>query len=296
MTPRAQLPWAERLRRELQSLRDRASRLSRAEDALGPRCARCEGETLLGALPSEAGPLPHWIEHGITEVASGIRTELTWEMLDRPFGDATLGDAIRGIGAVPTSQWTEHEARGDLTVREHHRVVEMWLHDEARMLGPWLRRIAAAGARTPVGTPISARHLERIVFDAPDALWLEVCRDWGRRLSAMQGAPRLPAAARGSDLVTPRWLSSPERALVQHSIRCVIEQWGRARMQQLDVGLRRIDDPLERADETSIARHEVEQEKLELCDDLVEAIASHQDDVALGLALAAHDAAIGRRL
>jgi len=289
MTSRSELPWAERLRRDLQSLRDRAPRLSRSDGALGPWCEQCEEQSVLSLIPAEA--LPHWLAHELIGIVGAIRLELTWEMLDRPFGDGTVGEGLSGVGNIPSAERTPEMLRAERIMLDHHRLVELWLREEMRALGPWVARILKAGARVVRDAPIAAEYLEWLVLESPHASWRAVCEEWGRRLGPVpvRRAPELRRSI--DDLPVPGWLTDDERSALVRSAEWVVEEHRRARMREMVVLLGRITDPRLRGEEMFIAEQETIQEALELGAELQTSIAVQQSDVGIALAAVMHAAA-----
>lgn len=288
MRSRSELPWSERLRRDLQSLRDRAPRLSRSDGALGPWCEQCEEQPAAFLIPGEA--LPHWLVHEVVAIVGGIRWELTWEMLDRPFGDGTVGDGISGVGNVPIAERTPEMLHAERIAFDHHRLVELWLREEMRVLEPWVTRILKAGVRVARDAPIAADYLEWLVLASPHASWRAVCEEWGRRLGAtpVSRTPELRPPA----LVfpVPEWVIDDERRLLVGSAEWVIEEGRRARMRELVPVVRRIADLQEQREELFIAEQEMLQEAVERGAELCADIAAQPDDFSLVLAAAVHAA------
>lgn len=289
MTSRSELPWSERLRRDLQSLRDRAPRLSRSDGALGPRCEQCDQPSVIALLPTE--DLPHWIVHEVAEIVGGIRLELTWEMLDRPFGDGTVAGALSGTGNIPSAERTPEMLCAEQIMFDHHRLVELWLREEAPALAEWVARLRKAGGRVSADMRISARHIERMVFASPDALWFEVCQEWGRRIAPVP-VRRTPELRRSIDgLLLPDWLTDDERRTLVRSAEWVVEERRRARMREMVVVLRQITDPRQRGEDMFVAEQETVQEAIELGAELQASIAAQQSDVGIALAAVMHAAA-----
>lgn len=289
MTSRSELPWSERLRRDLQSLRDRAPRLSRSDGALGPRCEQCDQQSVIALLPAE--DLPHWLVHEVAGIVGGIRLELTWEMLDRPLGDGTVGGCLSGAGNIPSAERTPEMRRAEQIMFDHHRLVELWLREEAPALAEWVARLRKAGGRVSADMRISARHIERMVFASPDALWFEVCQEWGRRIAPVP-VRRTPELRRSIDgLLLPDWLTDDERRTLVRSAEWVVEERRRARMREMVIVLRQITDPRQRGEDMFIAEQETVQEAIELGAELQASIAAQQSDVGIALAAVMHSAA-----
>ena len=202
-------------------------------------------------VPAES--LPHWLVHEMGVIIGGIRVELTWEMLDRPLGEGTLGDALSGVGNIPRQDRTPEMLNAEQIMFDHHRLVELWLGEATPAVAEWVPRILKAGARVTADMRISARHIEWIVFTSPDARWLEVCQEWGCRIAPVpvKRAPELRRSV--GEFPTPDWLTDEARTALASSAEWVVEEHRRARMREMLVVLSRIADTGQRGEETFIA-------------------------------------------
>lgn len=243
-------------------------------------------------VPAES--LPHWLVHEMGVIIGGIRVELTWEMLDRPLGEGTLGDALSGVGNIPRQDRTPEMLNAEQIMFDHHRLVELWLGEATPAVAEWVPRILKAGALLVRDAPISSDYLEWQVLESPLAPWRAVCEEWGRRLEPL-ASNRVPEM-RPPVLVfpTPEWLSAAERRLLMRSAEWVIEESRRARMRELAPIVRRIADVHERREELFVVEQEMLQVAEERGETLCADIAAQQEGFALGLAAAAHAAASAR--
>ncbi len=292
--------WQELLRRALQSLRDTAPRLSRTDDSVGAWCQECAGDGLLGLADRCSGQverLPHWLVHSLGALLVELRIELTWAMLGRPFGDGVVGDRLRGLGERSRDTWTAEERTAERVSRDHHRLVELWLGEEVRMLAPWVARILAAGRRLPSGVVVSAAYVERSVVAAVDVVWRDACRAWSDRLGTAEdpGVSSHPLPAMPAAIEWPEWLAADERALLWHCLGVEIERRVEQRGRALARRLSRIDDPEDRRRELLVVDAECAQYRIELHDEALRQAEEHGADLAVVLAAAAHDAASRRR-